>query len=209
MLSIAIKNSILVILIILILHFLLKSIIVERGGKVNPRQDKQELFDQSPKAVVMGQDPFEDSLTKADVCSNVRREDVQFKKQQQDELMRYVKMGDDDDKSLDMFFKDNQVSKDVKDIESKLESGVDICQLKTEDKQLPLSATCNANVQQMPTHDNRIKAECNLSQDKKNIMILTEYEDEKDMNGGALFGGLSAYDAFDLNYQTYHCKQKN
>jgi hypothetical protein len=32
---------------------------------------------------------------------------------------------------------------------------------------------------------------------------LNEYENESTMNGGELFGGLSAYDAFDNNFHSF------
>lgn len=137
-----------------------------------------------------------------DVCkSKPRDDDALLKKYQEDELMRFVAMGDSSEsKSLDTYFKD--ISSDVKDKESCIESNV--CKFKADNQQLPLSTTCDADVQKIPLGDGKkIRANCDLNQDKKNIMILTEYEAENDMNGGKLFGVLDAFDNYDLNYQPY------
>jgi hypothetical protein len=200
MLSIGIKNSILVLLIVLILHFLLKNLILERKPIALQETKKVESFHSVPETTPTA------VLSKDDICRNVRLSDAQKKKLEQEEMMRYVAMGDDDNgKNLDKFFQDNIVSNDVKELESRLESD-NVCKFKADNQQLPMSSTCNAEIQQLPlANDMRIKADCNLKQDKKNIMILTEYEDEKDMNGGTLFGGLSAFDNFDVEYQPYSC----
>lgn len=198
MLSNCIKSTILVILIILIFHFLIKTIIVERSGgqlQIQPKIPSTEKFlpyELTPES--------EQQLSKEQVCQSIRLDDKQQKKLEQEEMMKYVAMGDDqeDSKTLDQYFSDNIVSKDVQKLEE------NICKFKADNQQLPLSTTCNSDTQKLAlTNDMAIRADCNLKQDKKNIMILTEYEDEKDMNGGKLFGGLDAFDTFDENYQQY------
>lgn len=206
MLSIGIKNSILVLLIVLILHFLLKNLILERKPSV-PQETAKRLEPYQNK------DPTDTrQISKEEACRNVRLDDVQKKKLEQEEMMRYVAMGDEsEDKTLDKYFRDNIVSDEVKDLEKSLQENT-ACKYKEDDKHLPVTTTCNAEVQSLAVANNmKVRADCNLKQDKKNIMILTEYEDEKDMNGGALFGGLSAFDGFDVNYQTYSCglEEKN
>lgn len=201
MLSIGIKNSILVILIVLIAHFILKNMILERSGngsqKPNTAQEKKEPF--MANAPVRCQDV--EVTQKCDV--KPRDDDTMMKKMQEEELMRFVAMGDDSDsKSLDNFFRDNIVTSGLE--ESKCDK--DVCKFKADNQQLPLSTTCNAEVQKLQDMDTkRIKGDCNLKQDKKNVMILTEYENENDMNGGKLFGVLDAFDTFDMNYSSYSC----
>ena len=212
MLSIGLKNSILVILIILIIHFIIMNMILEKRGTTAPIIDAEKTkagyhppyspekftndkFTNNKGSVNISENP-------QDMCTNkTRTDDALLKKYQEDELMRFVAMGDSKESaSLDNYFKD--ISSEVKDKESCIESNV--CKFKADNQQLPLSTTCDADIQKLPLGDGKkIRANCDLNQDKKNIMILTEYEDEKDMNGGKLFGVLDAFDNYDLNYQPY------
>ena len=190
MLSIGIKNSILVILIVLIIHFILKNIILERSPKI-------------PKEPFLVSAPLKShDIEVSEKCDvKPREDDTMIKKLQEEELMRFVAMGDDSDsKSLDNFFRDNIVTSGVQEPSC----DKDVCRFKADNQQLPLSTTCNSDVQKLQDSDaKRIKGECNLTQDKKNVMILTEYENENDMNGGKLFGVLDAFDSYDMNYQAY------
>ena len=202
MLSVGIKNSILVILIILIIHFIIKNMILERPS--NKGVDAELKNAKAGYHPPYSPEKFTNIAEKEDICkSKPRDDDALLKKYQEDELMRFVAMGDSSEsKSLDSFFKDNIVSSDVKDKQSCTE--MNVCKFKADNQQLPLSTTCDTNIQSLPLTDNmKIHANCELNQDKKNIMILTEYENEKDMNGGKLFGVLDAFDNYDLNYQQY------
>ncbi len=197
MLSIGLKNSILVILIILIIHFIIKNMILDKKSTVAivpPTAENTKAGYHPPYSP-------EKFTEKEESCTKPRNDDALLKKYQEDELMRFVAMGDSSEsKSLDLFFKD--ISSDVKDKESCIETNV--CKFKADNQQLPLSTTCDSDIQKLPLVDGKkIRANCDLNQDKKNIMILTEYEDEKDMNGGKLFGVLDAYDNYDVNYQPY------
>lgn len=199
MLAIAIKNTILVILIILIIHFLIKTFIMEKSpSKKENFQDNQSST--GIPAILPSTSHMTDLDKKYNICTDIRTDDLELKKQQQEELMRYVATGDDEDsKILESYFKDNMVSRDVKDIDPNM------CK-RNDDHHLPLSTTCDTKLQSITSQetDKRIIADCNLPQDK-NVMILTEYENEKDINGGAMFGGLSGFDNFDLNYESYSC----
>lgn len=67
------------------------------------------------------------------------------------------------------------------------------------------NTTCNVNINEtndMEFYSKQVKADCDLNQNK-NILILKEYEDETDMNGGLLYDGLNAFDTFDIQYQPY------
>jgi hypothetical protein len=161
-LAIAIKNTILIVLIVLIFHFWLKSTVLEK---------KMESY--VPLLV-----PVKDE-----------------KKQ---DLLKYVSEGDDE---LDRYFKNNVVTADVEEASK----STDVCTMKRDDQQLPLAQTCDIQIQKIdPVEDEslRIKAECGLKQDKKNIMILAEYENEKDINGGMGVNDLNAFDTFDVNYES-------
>lgn len=177
MLAIAIKNTILVILIMLIIHFFIKNILID---------PPKEKF--TPANFVMKPEGN-------DICIGKRLDDIEKKNLEDLEMKKYI--GFADDKSLDNFFKDNALSEEVKELEA--------CKLKSDNNQLPLSTTCNANITSVG-HDDaslKIKKECDLTQDKKNVMLIKEYEDEKPINGGTLFDGLSAYDTLDQNYVPY------
>ncbi len=213
MLSIGLKNSILVILIILIIHFIIKNMILDKNGSSRPSIESEnskasyhppyapEKFTNDRSNERITNDKVL-NISETEICkTKPRDDDALLKKYQEDEMMRFVAMGDSSEsKSLDTYFKD--ISSEVKDKESCIESNV--CKFKADNQQLPLSTTCDADVQKLPlVEGKKIRANCDLNQDKKNIMILTEYEDEKDMNGGKLFGVLDAFDNYDLNYQPY------
>jgi hypothetical protein len=224
MISIGIKNSILVILIILIIHVFLKNIVVEQG-RHNTKQENENFtltsqstlqpFDTKKNNTVLKSttkvDRYGDVQSKEDICRDTRLKDSQLKKLVQDEMLEYVTKGDTDDidnESLDKYFKDNIVSEKVKVLENKyINNDPDVCKFKADNHQLPLSTTCNTNIQKINSeNDKTIIADCNLPQDKKNIMILNEYANENTMNGGLLYGELEAYDRFDTNYEEYSCK---
>lgn len=203
MLSVGIKNSILVILIILIIHFIIKNMILERPS--NKGVDTELKNAKAGYHPPYSPEKFTNiAEVNQDACKNKPRDDdAELKKFQEDELMRFVAMGDSSEsKTLDSFFKDNIVSSDVKDKQSCTE--MNVCKFKADNQQLPLSTTCDTNIQNLPLTNNNMKihANCDLNQDK-NIMILTEYENEKDMNGGKIYGVLDAFDNYDLNYQQY------
>lgn len=206
LLSIGIKNSILVILIILIIHFFLKNMLKSQSLAIQT----PEQFEMPIKSIIEpNNDPikFIQGPTSKNITSCLepdRLDDIQMKKMEQDEMMQYVAMGDtdnDNDKSsLDKYFKDNNT---INTIDSKLIPTDNICKMKVDNHQLPLSTTCNTNIQNMSNNNNmKIQADCELNQDKKNMMILNEYEDEKPMNGGLLYGDLNAFDSNNINYQT-------
>lgn len=111
-----------------------------------------------------------------------------------EELMKFI---DDDDEEVEQFF-----NKD-----SSLLSAVnDNCKEKEQPNMFPLSTTCDPVIQDLSSLNKSVKASSScLNQDKKNVMLLNEYENESTMNGGQLFGGLSAYDVFDNNFQLYAC----
>lgn len=194
---------------------------VDSQTKLNPFADQS--IENIPKySDVAGVDRYGKPQTKEDICRDVTTKDSQLKDLEQEDMLEYVTKGDISgnknskkgsiDDELDRYFKDNMVSENVADLADKFEkcdSQSDICKFKADNHQLPLSTTCSTKITDLKTDkslEKRVIADCNLPQDKKNIMILKEYENENSMNGGALYGNLGAYDEFDLNFEKYSCK---
>ena len=68
---------------------------------------------------------------------------------------------------------------------------------------VPLTATCDANIEFMSNKSNmKIKEDCQIEQDK-NIMIINKYEDEKKMNNINQDVGADAYDEYDTYFELY------
>ncbi len=203
MLSIAVANCILVVLIILILHFfiirqLLPATKAQPGQLGQLGQSRQPVDKKCAKTeTFVNPSPATDALCAKMNASVKSDSDMSSFKKQQDEMLKYV-MGGDDDKSLDHFFRDNSVSADVQE-------GVVSCKLKSDDHQLPLTNTCNINVDKMVAPEFRVTAaDCDLVQDKEHV-LLAQYAEEKEMNGGSVEGlpGLFGFDNSDVNYEPY------
>lgn len=193
-LAIVIKNTILVILIILIGHFMVKNFLLDKkpslSYKGEPNKDlggalvpiKKEL---TPSPIVP-----ENETPLAKPSSEPIATVQGGLDKAKEELLKFID-GDDD---IEGYFGN--------DIELGIQP-TDNCKPKVQDNMFPLSTTCNPDIQFLPKTDKSVKANCNLKQIKKNIMMINEYDDENTMNGGALYGGLSAFDSFDNNYQSF------
>lgn len=153
MLGVGLKNAILIILIILIIHFAIKNSMLEK-------------FTCSSKPV-----------------SNLS--------QDKENLMKYV-FGDDrskDSSYLDSYFKDISKECKVEDVQT--------CNKKQDDHSVILKSTCDPNIQSLPpTPELTKKPPCN---DKRDIMILNEYEEDKK-------DAIGAFDDFDMSYQSFKCE---
>lgn len=186
MLSSGIKNAILVLLIILILHVLIKNALMESSSV------KKEPFVPLPTL-----DPVLNKVAPAKVpeCPAPEKKD-----DDNAELLKYVYGDDADPNELGGFFKG--ITKDVeKELEAKLSCPV----FKSDDNSLPLSTTCDPKLQNMASalaKEKEVKADCNLKQ-TLDTMLLKEYTDESSMNGGALFGNLNAFDDRASYYHEY------
>lgn len=193
--STAIKNTILIILIILIGHFMVKNLLFERQKTAPTIKEVKE-----DKLVHVKEDAPPQISTKqvvstpSGVPSSVIVENTKGTglDKAKEELLKFI---NDDDDDIERFFeheKQNITSDNTK--------------CKSQDTTLPLSTTCDPAIQDVKQNNmKQVKADCNLKQDKKNILILKEYVNENTMNGGTLFGGLSAFDNYDNNYQIYSC----
>jgi hypothetical protein len=194
--AIIIKNTILVILIILIGHFMVKNFLLEK-------QVKQPIFKTEPNKDIGGAlVPLKNGLAPSPI---VPESETPIAKPSSDpvnsiqggldkakeELLKFI---DDEDDNVEMFFgSDTTLGTQP----------TDNCKAKTQDNSFPLSTTCNPDIQTMPQFEKNVKANCNLNQNKKNVMMLNEYDNENTMNGGELYGGLSAFDSFDNNFQMF------
>jgi hypothetical protein len=191
MLSIAIgiKNAILIVLIVLIIHFAVKNAIINRDDKlaITPENKKtKETF--SPSQL----------MVKEPTCMPQSPNDNL--ESEKEKLLQFV-FGKDipkDSKGLDAFFKDytNQIAQCDKPYEQ--------CTKKSDDHQVPLATTCDPNIQEIPLLPDMEKATevCNT---KKDLMILNQYNNENPMNGGTLYADISPFDDYDMSYEQYAC----
>lgn len=205
MFSLGIKNAILVLLIIMILHVLIKNAIV--NDETRQRKQKREAFETGAapldKAYEKLIDKSSDTLKPSEPQIPACPAPEQKGGSEEDELLKYVYGDDKDTTDIGTFFKGFDVTKDVeKNIEAKLACPV----LKSDDNSLPLSTTCDPKLQNMSAAlaNKDVKADCDLKQPLQ-TMVLKEYNDESAMNGGALYGSLSAYDDYALSFQEYAC----
>jgi hypothetical protein len=192
MFSIGIKNAILVILIILIIHFAIKNILFD---------NKKIIQKSAPSQCPITKDTTKETFY--DVNSAIPETGVQHAKciqqssnleSEKENLLKFV-FGDDapkDDKGLDSFFKD--FSKQISQCEKPYIS----CAKKTDDHTTPLPSTCDPNIQELPLLPDMEKVDvCN---NKRDIMIVNEYKNENPMNGGLLYAGISPFDGFDMSF---------
>jgi hypothetical protein len=148
----------------------------------------------------------ENIAIKSDEAKASEQKVEHFKPNDEDELLKFV-YGDDSDsgetEGLGKFFKGMDVTRDVKNaIDNKISCPI----MKTDDNTLPISTTCDPQLAPVSLKDldKKVKANCNI-QKKIPVMMLKEYEDESSMNGGKLYGDLSAYDSLLQNYEDYQC----
>lgn len=164
MIGIGIKNAILFLLIILILHFLIKNMLMDRGlagtgGKVSGEKKYFENFTDS---------------------------DMKMK------MMQYI---EEEPSTIDKAFSEKIIQP--------CDKQNDCLPSKTDDNKIERSMSCNNILQTKEDDSMKVKADCHLNQDKKDFMIIKEYENEKGLNGGELGDGLNAFDSYDSYFQTY------
>jgi hypothetical protein len=182
MLSIAIKNIILVTLIILILHFLLKNFALSRTSVAatssHLSETKKEGECQAPNGFLIErfEPPTLQNPTQAP--PPVSAETTVHS----DELV---------DASFEAYFREPSPSLPTSSCAKVPDA--------TED--LRPNALCGPDmIPSSPEDDKKtVKGDCDLKQDKKVFMLTTEYENENNMSGG----DLGAFDAFDIYYETY------
>jgi len=196
MLAIGIKNAILIILIILIIHFAIMNIM---SNRVTPQKVQDKSQDKSQdkaldKVQEKALEQFEESTIK---CSPVQNPSANLESEKEN-LLKFV-FGDNipkDGSGLDKFFKDysNEIEKCDKPYEQ--------CSKKSDDHSVPLATTCNPNIQELSSELDNLKKlpVCNT---KKDLMILNQYDNENQMNGGVIYADINAYDNYDLSFLSY------
>jgi hypothetical protein len=207
--STIIKNTILVVLIILIGHFMIQNILVDKkplfshqNTPVKQVSDNTKKYQSSPidvNAEVDGKHA-EAKVNLPVVCTErpvglpssqtVSAVNGGLDKAKQ-ELLKFV---DDEDDNMETFFTQQTPTLKMEAIPS------DNCKLKTQDSMLPLTTTCDPLVSDLK-QPSKVMTNSSVAYDKKGLMILKEYENESTMNGGSLYGGLSAFDTFNDNFQ--------
>lgn len=192
-LAIVIKNTILVILIILIGHFMVKNFLLDKKPRPSYKEEPNKelggslvpLKNEIVPSPIVPENETPLAKPSSEPVSMIQGGLDKAK----EELLKFV---DGDDEIEGYFGNDSDLGTQP----------TDNCKPKVQDTMFPLSTTCNPDIQFLPKTDKSIKANCDLNQIKKNIMLINEYDDESTMNGGALYGGLSAFDNFDNNYQS-------
>lgn len=175
MLGLAVKNVILFTLMILIFHFLIKNAIVDR--KPVPAATATV-----PTAHAAGKS-YEGFVGQ---IKSERADGPDLYNDEKKRMMSYVLQEEETD--LDTVFSQKIITECTKEE----------CPKKTDDAKLPLSTTCDANIQELKPEDPmKVKADCKLPQDHKSFMLIKEYENERDINGGKLYDGLQAYDSYE------------
>jgi len=219
MLATGIKNSILVFLIILILHFLIKNALFDKNVRLKERfipthregqkeHPSQEGFRKETAVTV----PVKENLVEEHVETKETFKNQNQKQEEcggtmeDDELYKYV-YGDEgmDDAEISKYFKGMDVTKDVEEnIQGKMK-----CTSLAEQNNVPtdvtkpISTTCDPSLQPPKPTQLPVKANCNLEQNLP-IMVLNQYDNESTMNGGDMFG-LSAYDTLAPAFESYEC----
>jgi hypothetical protein len=202
MLSTGIKNSILILLIILIFHFLIKNMMLSHKNESFAQPSSADIKCKTPevKKLDVPSSAESDSLAQSlpanvsdKVSDKASTADVYNSWFGEDNLAG----GSSSDADLDKFFEGEM------DIKAEAVKAAQ-CPIPVKSPELPLSSTCDVNFEKLPADvvSKRVKANCNLPQDKKRQMVLAEYENENTMNGGKLFMDLEAYDREDVAFAT-------
>ena len=213
----SIKNSILFLLIILIVHFLLKNALLDKQQKepfgckkapsplatvpetITPAcgrslKDVASPLKEQPSRPTTPQKKYEPDQTPV----------VECKTDDDKDLYDFVYGSEEiDDATLNKFFTGSDVTHDVeKDITSKMSCNV--LRMKDEDMQVPISTTCDPALKAKTSADIKaVKADCNIPQNIP-VMVLQEYDNESSMNGADPFEGLSAFDTLAQSYEVYN-----
>lgn len=185
MFSTGLKNFILILIIILIFHVLIKKALLSRREGFVCAVDKTDATS-SPGAIAPPKPTEEKTATAPKSTKDIY--DMWFGEAG----------GGPAASSLDGFFKEDlDMSKEAAEA-----AKCTVSDMGGGDMAMPMSTTCDPvfdkNLAEATAKN--IKANCNLPQDKKGMMVLTEYENENPMSGGKLFLNLDAYDRDDMAY---------
>lgn len=196
--ALIIKNTILVVLIILIGHFMVKNILIERVVK-KPEQVVTKPVDINHE-LGGSLTPIKSNIAPSPIVpateTPIAKPSSDASKAQggldkaKEELLKFI--DDEDEEDMNRFFGNTT---------SLTPLANDNCKAKIQDMMLPLNTSCDQSVRTLQSTDKTVKASSKFLQDKKNVVLINSYENESTMNGGDLFGGLSAFDASDNNFE--------
>ena len=190
MLGTAIKNTILFLLIILILHFLINNVLVEKKILVSKEVKNEKDGKEEPKKVIVDLDlPKPENVTNNNV----------IKVDKMKELYDYV-FDEDATKDLDQYY---SVDNDVEGANKK-----DV-QVKCAEE---LGGNKNFCMTTKPTQDelkvhygnfDKVQCEGEIDQDK-HVYLINKFKDEKPINGGAEdSSNILGFDGFDTTFDAY------
>lgn len=195
-LAVVIKNLILFVLIILIGHFLVKNYLLDKHApSTTPSKPSSSIPEKStsqlpPSLAQPLKSGVGEGLPVVDKPQDSKPlTEPQGLDKAKEELLKFV---DDEEESVNMskYFSCTTTLPPVP---------TDDCKSKVQVSQFPLSTTCDANIQIVSKEPiKKDISHCAVS--STNVVLLNEYENEKPMNGGALYGGLSGFDSFDNHY---------
>ena len=187
MFSTGLKNFILILIIILIFHVLIKKALLSRREGFVCASDKTDTSSPGSPGAIAPPKPTEEKTATAPKSTK----DIY-------DMWFGEAGGGAAASSLDGFFKEDlDMSKEAAEAAKCKVSDLG------GDMAMPASTTCDPVFDKMNLAEaatKNIKANCNLPQDKKGMMVLTEYENENPMSGGKLFLNLDAYDRDDMAY---------
>jgi hypothetical protein len=184
MLSIAIKNTILMVLIILIFHFLIKNYLFERSLTQVQQQSFTETTTSKPetKQSIETKPPSEAPA----VCVNKAKPvpaDIANTKSKEDDLLRFVF--------------ENTLEDTKSDVTEKLISAPNtVIPFQTSGDTSGISPVTT----QVVKVDSSPPIEDPVACGKNSFSVINEYENECVMNGGQLFQGISGYDGPNQNF---------
>lgn len=168
MLSVAIKNAIIVILVIFIFHFLLKTHLFEKRAYSHTLQ--KPIIAEQPKC-----DPVP-CLAEPAVPVTKSQEHFEEPEKKDDELFRFVFENSNNDKREG----------------TRIASKCPVSYSPSSGDTTGISS-CNTHIIKAPEETNN-DAKC----DAKAFSIINEYENESIMNGGQLFQGICGFDGADV-----------
>lgn len=193
--GIAIKNAILMVLIILIIHFLIKNFLIEKFNFNTPTINTHNMctLNKTPELQINEPYPF-NNLKSNDICENKRNDSSR------DELLQFV-FGEENGE-LDNYFKEKSISNPVHNLTDN--SLQESCK-KQNFNHMPVSTTCDRNMDNLTWGQEKVvDKDCDLDQELSGVMLLKTYKEENQMNGDNLFdSNLQAFDDFSNNYSKY------
>ena len=184
MFAIGIKNAILFILIVLIVHVVIMNILYARPSK---SVVSKESFAPSASSIQSSLQSLQS------LPSNLNSQSLPYPNEATPPIClppSESNMTNEKEKLLEFVFGQK----------NPYEEQNAVCKAKSDDHSTPLPSTCDPNIQEiLKSDDLEKKTYCNT---KRDINIISEYKNESSMSGGTLYdgpGGINAFDDFDVS----------